>query len=182
MTDICTLVVCGAPLASRAPDVAAELMRAGWQVRVILTPAAEQWVDGSALEAVAGSPGQTQLRSPGTPKPPRASAIAVVPITFNSIGKLANGIADTLAHSAMAEALGEGLPFVAVPMVNQYLAGNPAWAQNTKHLTAAGVTWVSVVDGTPGDPEPVESGSGPGLVHAFNPAWVSRQLPPPPAS
>ena len=84
------------------------------------------------------------------PSLPRARAIVVVPITFNSVGKAANGIADTLAHSAMAEALGEGLPFVAVSMVNQYLAGNPAWAQNTKHLTAAGVTWVSVVDGTVG--------------------------------
>ena len=128
-----------------------------------------------------GSPGQTQLRAPGSPKPPRARAIAVVPITFNSVGKVANGIADTLAHSAMAEALGEGLPFVAVSMVNQYLAGNPAWAQNTKHLTAAGVTWVSVVDGTAGEPQPVQSGSGPALVEAFDPAWVSRQLPPPPA-
>jgi phosphopantothenoylcysteine synthetase/decarboxylase len=134
VTDICTLVVCGAPVASRAPDVAAELIRVGWTVRVILTPAAEQWVDSSALEAVTGAPGQTQLRSPGSPKPPRAQAIAVVPITFNSIGKLASGIADTLAHSAMAEALGEGLPFVAVPMANQNLAGNPAWSDEKARL------------------------------------------------
>jgi phosphopantothenoylcysteine synthetase/decarboxylase len=119
VTHICTLVVCGAPLASRAPDVAAELIRVGWSVRVVLTPAAEQWVDSSAFEAVTGAPGQTQLRTPGSPKPPRSQAIAVVPMTFNSIGKLASGIADTLAHSAMAEALGEALPFVAVPMVNQ---------------------------------------------------------------
>jgi phosphopantothenoylcysteine synthetase/decarboxylase len=159
--------------------VAAELIRSGWQLHVILTPAAEQWVDRLALEAVAGSAGQTQLRTPGSPKPPRARAIAVVPITFNSVGKLANGIADTLAHSAMAEALGEGLPFLAVSMVNQFLAGNPAWAQNTKQLSAAGVTWVSVIDGTAGEPQPVQSGSGPALVEAFDPAWVSGQLPRP---
>lgn len=146
---------------------------------MILTPAAEQWVEGGALQAVIGSAGKSQLRSPGSPKPPRARAITVVPITFNSVGKVANGIADTLAHSAMAEALGEGLPFVAVSMVNQYLAGNPAWAQNTKHLTAAGVTWVSVIDGTAGEPQPVQSGTGSALVDAFDPAWVSRQLPPP---
>jgi phosphopantothenoylcysteine decarboxylase len=177
VTGICTLVVCGAPLASRAPDVAAELMSSGWQVRVILTPTAEQWVDHPALEATSGAPGQTQLRPPGSPKPPRATAIAVVPITFNSIGKLANGIADTLAHSAMAEALGEGLPFVAVPMVNQYLAGNPAWDDNTRRLTVAGVTWVSAIDGTAGEPESVQSGSGPVLVDAFDPKWVSGHLP-----
>jgi len=161
--------------------VAGELIRAGWQPRVILTPAAEQWVDRPALEAVTGSLGQTQLRAPGSRKPPRARAIAVVPITFNSAGKVANGVADTLAHSTMAEALGEGLPFVAVSMVNQYLASNPAWAQNTKQLTGAGVTWVSVIDGTVGEPQPVESGTGSALVEAFDPAWVSRQLPPPPA-
>jgi phosphopantothenoylcysteine synthetase/decarboxylase len=178
VAPICTLVVCGAPLASRAPDVAAELIRVGWQPRVILTSAAEPWVDRPALEAVTGALGQTELRAPDSLKPSRARAIAVVPITFNSVGKAANGIADTLAHSAMAEALGEGLPFVAVSMVNQYLAGNPAWAQNTKHLTAAGVTWVSVVDGTAGEPQPVQSGTGPALVEAFDPAWVSRHLPP----
>jgi phosphopantothenoylcysteine synthetase/decarboxylase len=179
VAPICTLVVCGAPLAARAPDVAAELIRAGWELRVVLTPAAEQWVDRQALEAVTGSSGQTQQRASDSPKPPRPQAIAVVPITFNSVGKAANGIADTLAHSAMAEALGEGLPFVAVSMVNQYLAGNPAWAQNTKDLTAAGVTWVSVVDGTVGDARPVQSGTGSALVEAFDPAWVSRQLPSP---
>src|SRR4051812_9965646 len=178
VAPICTLVVCGAPLASRAPDVAAELLRAGWLVRVILTSAGEQWVDGPALQAVVGSPEQTQLRAASSPKPPRSKAIAVVPITFNSVGKVANGIADTLAHSAMAEALGEGLPFVAVSMVNQYLAANPAWAHNTKHLTTAGVTWVSVIDGSAGPPEPVQSGSGPALVDAFDPAWVTGNLPP----
>jgi hypothetical protein len=40
---------------------------------------------------------------------------------------------------------------------------------------------VSVVDGTAGEPQPVQSGTGQALVEAFDPAWVSRQLPPPPA-
>ena len=178
VTGHCTLVVCGAPLAGRATDMAAALVRAGWQLRVILTPAAEQWVQGAALEAATGAPAQTRLRAPGSPKPPRAEAIAVVPMTFNSAGKLAHGIADTLAHSAMAEALGAGVPFVAVPMVNPSLAGHPAWGQNTRRLSAAGVTWVSVVDGTAGHPEPVLTERGAALVEAFDPEWVSGHLSP----
>jgi hypothetical protein len=83
-------------------------------------------------------------------------------------------VADDLRGDSL---LGEDLPFVAVPMANQYLAGNPAWAQNTKQLTAAGVTWVSVIDGTAGEPEPVQSGTGRALVDAFDPQWVSGHLP-----
>jgi phosphopantothenoylcysteine synthetase/decarboxylase len=105
--------------------------------------------------------------------------MVVAPITFNTIGKLAAGIADTLAHSALCEALGEGIPFVAVPMVNQYLWGHPAFPASVELLTAAGVTWVGLEDGIAGEFEPVQSGTGEQLTKAFDPHWLSGHLPMP---
>ena len=87
-------------------------------------------------------------------------------------------IADTAAHSAIAEALGRRVPVVAVPMVNEHLADNPAWTRNIAMLTAAGVTWVSMLDGTGGPVESVRSGSGEELTRAFDPEWVVEHLPP----
>jgi phosphopantothenoylcysteine synthetase/decarboxylase len=176
--NLCTLVVCGAPLASRAVGMAAGLVAAGWRVEVITTPAAEQWVDLYALGEVVGAAPRSEQRPPDQAKRrERASAIVVAPITFNSINKLASGIADSLAHSAMCEALGERLPFVAVPMVNQYLAGHPVWEQNVRALTQARVTWVSMLDGTAGEIELVQSGTGDELVSKFEPEFVSGHLP-----
>ena len=98
-------------------------------------------------------------------------------MTFNTAGKAAHGIADTAAHSAIAEALGRGVPVVAVPMVNAYLADNPAWRRNVAALTAAGVIWVSMTDGTSGPAEAVPSGAGEQLAALFDPEWVTGHLP-----
>lgn len=98
-------------------------------------------------------------------------------MTFNTAGKAAHGIADTAAHSAIAEALGRHVPVVAVPMVNEYLAGNPAWGRNVSALTAAGVKWVSLTDGTSGPAEAVTSGLGDALASQFDPEWVVGHLP-----
>ncbi len=39
------LVVCAAPLARRAPDLAAALVDDGWGVTVVVTPAGSEWLD-----------------------------------------------------------------------------------------------------------------------------------------
>jgi phosphopantothenoylcysteine synthetase/decarboxylase len=176
--NLCTFVVCGAPLAVRAPDMATALVEAGWRVQVIATPAAAEWVDMGVVDEVTGRAARNRMRAPDQPKNrERASVVVVAPMTFNTIGKLAGGIADTLAHSALCEALGEGIPFIAVPMVNQFLRGHPAFAANVELLTAAGVTWVSLVDGAAGEFEPVQSGTGEQLTKTFDPYWLSRHLP-----
>ena len=101
----------------------------------------------------------------------------IAPITFNTVGKLACGIADTYAHSTLAEALGDGVPILAVPMVNNRLWGNPAWSRNVAWLTQAGVRWLSIHDGTIGEPKPVQSGTGDSVVKRFDPGWITAQLP-----
>jgi phosphopantothenoylcysteine synthetase/decarboxylase len=177
VTDLCSFVVCGAPLAARAPEIAARLIDAGWRVQVITTPSAVDWVDDAALAAAAGLPVQSEHRAVGTPKNRgRPDVVVVAPITFNTVGKLACGIADTYAHSALCEALGDRVPILAVPMVNNRLWGHPAWLPNIDRLTNAGVSWLNIHDGTVGEPKPVQSGTGDSVVKRFDPEWISAQL------
>ena len=108
----------------------------------------------------------------------RPAAVVVAPITFNTVGKLACGIADTYAHSTLCEALGDGLSILAVPMVNNRLWSHPAWAPNVDRLTGAGVRWLSIHDGTIGEPQAVRSGTGEDLVKRFAPEWIVGQMRP----
>jgi phosphopantothenoylcysteine decarboxylase len=178
VTSLCTVVVCGAPLAVRAPEIVAELAGAGWRVQVITTPSAGSWVDDALLAAAAGEAVRSEHRAVGTPSNrERPEAAVIAPITFNTVGKMACGIADTYAHSTLAEALGHGVPILAVPMVNNRLWGNPAWSRNVAWLTQAGVRWLSIHDGTIGEPKPVQSGTGDSVVERFDPGWITAQLP-----
>ena len=179
MAGLCTLVVCGAPLAERAPEIAAGLVAAGWRVQAVATPSAGSWVDDAVLAAAAGQPVRAEHRPVDAPKNrERPDAVVVAPITFNTVGKLAAGIADTYAHSTLCEALGDGVPILAVPMVNNRLWGHPAWARNVRLLTDAGVRWLSIHDGTIGEPQPVMSGTGEDVVKRFEPGWITSQLRP----
>jgi phosphopantothenoylcysteine synthetase/decarboxylase len=178
VTDLCTLVVCGAPLAARAPEIAASLVAAGWRLQVVATPAAASWAEASALAAAAGQPVRAEHRPVDAAKNrERPAAVVVAPITFNTVGKLASGIADTYAHSLLCEALGDGVPILAVPMVNNRLWGHPAWEENVGRLTRAGLRWLSIHDGAVGAPQVVQSGTGGDVVKRFDPEWIVRQLP-----
>jgi phosphopantothenoylcysteine synthetase/decarboxylase len=156
----------------------AKLAGAGWRVQVITTPSAGSWVDDALLAAAAGEAVRSEHRAVGTPSNrERPDAVVIAPITFNTVGKLACGIADTYAHSTLSEALGDGVPILAVPMVNNRLWGNPAWSRNVAWLTQAGVRWLSIHDGTIGEPKPVQSGTGDGVVEHFDPGWITARLP-----
>jgi phosphopantothenoylcysteine synthetase/decarboxylase len=177
VAGLCSLVVCGAPLAARAPEIAARLVDASWRVQAITTPSAGNWVDDAVLAAAAGLPVRAEHRAADTPKNrDRPDVVVVAPITFNTVGKMACAIADTYATSALCEALGDRVPILAVPMVNNRLWGHPTWLKNIDLLTNAGVSWLNIHDGTIGEPQPVQSGTGDSVVKRFDPEWISAQL------
>jgi phosphopantothenoylcysteine synthetase/decarboxylase len=170
------LVVCGAPLAARAADIEAALRAAGWRVQVVATPSADAWLAEPSDGSASGRSVRAAHRDPSEPKPgERASTVVVAPITFNTVGKLVAGIADTYAHSVLAEALGEGVPIIGVPMVNNRLWGNPAWLRNVESLKAAGVRLIDIQTGRR-DLAPVRSGTGPEVVANFDPGWILDEL------
>jgi hypothetical protein len=149
-----TLVVCGAPLAARAGEVA-NLLSMRWAVSVVATEAAGVWFQGATGD-----------------DRPRPERVVACPLTFNSANKVAAGIMDTPACGMLCDALGAGIPVVAVPMVNDRLWGHPAWASTLRVLADAGVRLVDPQSGRVGEVSPVRSGTGPEVVAEFDPSWV----------
>jgi phosphopantothenoylcysteine decarboxylase len=172
----CLLVVCGAPLARRAPELARALVDAGWELRVAVTPAAEAWVTPAELAEAAAARVRSIHRSPDEPKDRTVPDVVLVcPATFNTVNTLAAGIADTYAASALAEALGSGVPLVVVPMVNEKLWGHPAWEPNLAALTSFGVTFLDPrIFESPATA--VRSGTGDQLTDDFDVAALVQRL------
>jgi phosphopantothenoylcysteine synthetase/decarboxylase len=180
VTDALTLVVCGAPMAARAHDVARVLVDLGWRVSVVASPAARGWLDEPAIENIVGYPPAYEQREADQPRRgPRASAVVVCPLTLNSGSKAATGIMDTYATGVLCEALATGTPITAVLMVSNRLWGHPAWPGHLRTLSAAGTTFVSLNTGVAGEPDPVQSGTGPEVVGRFDTAALAQVVGPP---
>jgi hypothetical protein len=174
-TDI-TLVVSGAPLTARTPDLVAALLADGWHTAVVGTPASAAWLDVEAVAGLTGEAPRFDFRSPEQAKrggPP--AAVVVCPATFNTVNKAAVGAADTYALAVLCEALGTGLPTVVVPMVNNKLWGHPAWAPSLAVFRKVGAALVDVHTGGP-EVSAVTSGTGGDVVAQFQVAWVTAQL------
>lgn len=177
MTATLYVAVTGAPLARRTADAIPEARARGWVPAVIATAAAQQWLD---LDALAGLdvPVITEQRTPGTAKRlPPADAVAIVPATFNTVNKLATGIADTYPMSVLCEALGNGVPITVVPFLKASLANHPAWSASLTVLQHAGVALIDPRDGERGTHVPLTSGTGDAVAEGFKWAWVLDHLP-----
>lgn len=114
---------------------------AGWEVCIIPTPNAIPFLDVPLLTKLTGRPVRSEYRAPDTAESfPPCDALIVVAATFNTINKLALGIADTRALTILSENLGRERPILVVPCVNRdHLARHPAFHQSLTTLEAWGV-------------------------------------------
>jgi len=87
------------------------------------------------------------------PRPPRG-VVLFAPCSFNSLNKLARGIADNLALSVAAEAIGRRTPVIVGPSLNAPLLNHPEAQASLRRLPSWGVTIVP----------PVDEGEGPRLA------------------
>jgi phosphopantothenoylcysteine decarboxylase len=141
VTRVLYLIVCAAPPAQQTPAVVSSLQAEGWDVCVIATPQAARWMDLLALAALTGHIVRMDYKLPGEADPlPKADAMLVMPATFNTINKWAQGISDTLATGLLCEALGRGIPpAIAVPCLKMDLVRHPAFSRNVNLLRQSGV-------------------------------------------
>jgi Flavoprotein len=92
------------------------------------------------LADLTGHPVRSDYKQPDDPDVlPPPDALVIAPATFNTINKLAAGISDTLALGLLNEAVGTGLPVIAVLFPNQMLARHPAFAASITALKSWGV-------------------------------------------
>ena len=135
------LMVCAAPPAQHTAHVVQLLQEAGWDVCVVATPGSSRWIDQSSLSQLTGHVVRTDFKLPGKEDPlPKADAMLVMPATFNTINKWAQGIADTLVTSILCEALGRGTPpLLVVPCLKMDLVRHPSFKKNIALLRSCGV-------------------------------------------
>jgi len=135
------LMVCAAPPAQQTLEVVPLLQAAGWDVCVIATPQASRWMDTETIAEISGHVVRTDYKLPGEADPlPKADAMLVMPATFNTINKWAQGIGDTLVTSILCEAIGRGTPpIVTVPCLKMDLVRHPAFSRSIALLRECGV-------------------------------------------
>ncbi|MFF0876463.1 flavoprotein [Micromonospora aurantiaca (nom. illeg.)] len=153
------VVVCGAGPSTDLLQLIHVASDRGWTVAVTATPSALDFIDSAAIEAETGIPVrsryQASSRSPRSLPP--ADALVIAPATYNSINKIALGLADNYAMTSVAELIGRQVPTVIVPFVNAALAARTPF----RHAVAAlRDERVRVLLGTEDGWEPHPAGSG----------------------
>jgi len=153
--DTVYLVLSGTTTAARGPELARGLVALGFAaVIAIPTPNAARVIAARELADVEGvQVVESYFDLAIRPRPPYG-VVMFAPCSFNSLNKLAHGIADNLALSVTAEAIGRGTPVIVGPSLNAPLMNHPEAQASLKRLPSWGVTIVP----------PVDEGAGPRLA------------------
>ncbi|GIF26267.1 phosphopantothenoylcysteine synthetase/decarboxylase [Actinoplanes tereljensis] len=135
------IVVCGGGAANGVVGLIQEATRRGWSVDVTATQSGLDFFEKSEVARASGKPVRTTYKfaPDGRRISPPADGLIVAPATFNTINKLAAGIADTYPLSSVAEVIGRGVPTVVVPAVNSALAARLPFRRAIDDLRSEGV-------------------------------------------
>jgi phosphopantothenoylcysteine synthetase/decarboxylase len=153
--EVAYLVLSGTTTAARCPELLRGLVELGFSTVIALpTPNASRVIAPRDLADVEGvQVVQSYFDLAIRPRPPRG-VVLFAPCSFNSLNKLAHGIADNLALSVAAEAIGRGTPVIVGPSLNAPLLCHPQAQSSLRTLPSWGVTIVP----------PVDEGEGPRLA------------------
>ena len=144
------VIACGGRPAGQLPAFVSFAQAAGWDVCLIATPDGTKFLDAKHLADLTGHPVRAHYKLPDEPDVlPSPEAFVIAPATFNTINKLAHGISDTLALGLLNEAVGLGLPIIAVPWPSAQLARHPVFRHSLVTLREWGVTVIIDPDRLP---------------------------------
>ncbi|AEB43253.1 flavoprotein [Micromonospora maris] len=153
------IVVCGAGPASDVAHLVRAAQQQSWTAAVTATPSAMAFIDVPGIEELTGAEVRSSYRtSPsGRRSLPSTDALVIAPATYNSINKIALGLADNYAMTSVAELIGRQVPTVIVPFVNAALAARAPFRNAVASLRDEGVR---VLLGPDHQWEPHPPGSG----------------------
>ncbi len=135
------LILTGAGIAGEvAPALVAGLAARFPRVLTLPTPNAAPVIDRGALGRLQGHRVVEGYFDEGIWPSPPFGLVLVAPCGFNSLNKLAGGIADTLPHSVVAEAIGRGTPVVVAIACNAPLWAHPRAKESAETLRRWGCT------------------------------------------
>ncbi|MGA7370517.1 MAG: bifunctional phosphopantothenoylcysteine decarboxylase/phosphopantothenate--cysteine ligase CoaBC [Nitrososphaeraceae archaeon] len=141
------LCITGSVAAYKAIDVARLLIKHGAEVfavmnhgksKIFLSNEMMNWATGN--DVVTELTGNLEHISLGDQN--ATDMVIVYPCTANTLGKLANGIDDTVVTSVLTVALGTGIPIVICPAMHEAMYYNRIIQENINKLKANGVEFL----------------------------------------
>ncbi len=137
------LGISGGIAAYKAAELTRLLVKAGAEVRVVMTAAAEAFITPLTLQALCGHEVRTALFDPaheaamGHIELARwADRVVIAPASANTLARLANGLADDLLSTLV---LASPAPLMVAPAMNQQMWAHPATQENIERLRSRGV-------------------------------------------
>jgi len=154
LIELAYIVVTGTTTAPLAVELVRGVLELVPRVITLTTPNARRVIAPRDLSSIPGNQlVESYFDAAILPRPPDG-LVVVAPCSFNSLNKLAGGIADNLAMSLTAEAIGRGTPVIVAVSVNAPLLRHPRCQQSMVTLREWGVAVI----------EPVDSGEGPRMA------------------
>ncbi len=145
------LGITGSIAAYKSAELARLLVSRGYEVRVVMTQSAQEFIQPLTMEAITGSPAVTQFWDDSEAKgighiqiADWAHAFVIAPATADVIAKLALGFADT---PLLAMALATRAPILIAPAMNSNMFENAVTQQNIELLKKRGVLFVDPEEG-----------------------------------
>lgn len=145
------LVVTGGIAAYKAIDLTSKLTQANYDVRVMLTNHAQEFVTPLAFQAISRNPVYTNTFIEENPEEIQhvalgdwADCIVVAPATANTIAKLSVGIADDIVTSTL---LATEIPKFIAPAMNVHMYENKRTQHNISVLKDDGYRFIEPGDG-----------------------------------
>lgn len=136
------LMGCAAPPVLHVGGVIHRAQGLGWTVCLGLTPTAARWLAGDIdrLAEMTGFPVRSAYKMPGEPDVwPPADVGVVAPTTFNTLNQWALGITEKFVVGFAAEAIGKGIPLIAMPCVNAAYVQHSQFHRSVAALRDMGV-------------------------------------------
>src|SRR5665647_2710217 len=146
------LGVCGGIAAYKAIELLRLLTKAGADVHVIMTRAAQEFIAPLTFQTLSSNPVHTELFSLITEQEighislaDRAELFIIAPATANIIGKIAAGIADDMLTTTV---MATKAPVLFAPAMNVNMYTNPIYQENEAKLRLLGYLFEAPVEGT----------------------------------
>lgn len=152
-SNLIVLGVTGSIAAHKAADLCSLLVKAGYEVRVVMTRDAARFITPLPFKTLSRHPVVTDLYDEVENWKPAhieladaARLLLLAPATANTMAKLAHGLADD-ALSCVALALNPAAKILIAPAMNGKMWRHPATVQNTQILQARGVEFIGPEEG-----------------------------------
>lgn len=145
------LGVTGGIAVYKAADLVSKLRKSGASVEVIMTEASQEFVNSLTFQTMSSNPVHTsmfnkinKLDVEHISLAQKGDIILVAPATANTIGKIANGIADNLLTTVI---MASNKKVVFAPAMNTWMYNNPIVQSNIKKLESLGYEFIETGTG-----------------------------------